>query len=247
MDRLDMRSEKGAATVIEATVIFPLVFLVVIFLIFMGFTYAQKSLLTYHTSQLAAYLSKTISYTGYQYLEEPFYQEQTPLTISDYDKAMKDQAPYRYLFGLFKDEYTSLEDSNGSNLIQTSAEKMAGEYLSHHGIIKTSGGSVALPADVNFGTVINNDGYVCAISANTSRVVVYIGQNFVFANFFRMIGIGGRKMTISSRSTAFISDSMEIVRMADMAFDMIRFTEEKIGSDKIGKIKEMIAKVTGSK
>lgn len=39
----DFRSEKGAASVLEATIVFPLVFLVVIFLIFLGLTYAQQS------------------------------------------------------------------------------------------------------------------------------------------------------------------------------------------------------------
>ncbi len=241
------RSEDGAASILEATIVFPLVFLVVIFLVLMGFTYAQKGFMTYHSSSLASYIAKVICYPGYNYLEAPFYDaEDTTVTLDDIRSAMEAQAPYRYMFGLFGTEYAAAEDVDGSDLIEKCAMQMAQDYLKTHGFLKSSGGTVDIPSGIDFRSEKNNGGYACAISANTSRVVVYLGQNYVFGNFLRMIGVGGQKMTIFSRTTAFVSDSLEIVRMTDFAFDMVDFVMDKLGIDTSGidKMKEMISKVT---
>lgn len=242
------RSEDGAASVLEATIVFPLVFLVVIFLVLVGFTYAQRGVLTYQSSALSHYLAKVICYPGYNYLDTPFYENDNTVTIDDVSSAMKAQAPYRYLFGLFGTEYSSAEDQNGNNLIKTCTEKMVTDYMQTHSFLKTSGGTVSMPKGVEFGYSCNQNGYACGVSANTSRVVVYLGQNYVFGNFLRMIGIGGRQIVIDAQSTAFISDSLEIVRMTDMAFDLVNFVMDKLGVDKskIENIKEMITKVTGN-
>ena len=245
----DIRSEEGAASVLEATIVFPLVFLVVIFLIFMGFTYLQRGVLNFHASQLSNYISKVICYPGYEYIEQPFYEKKHDVTLNDIKKAMDAQAPYRYLFGLFGTEYSAPTDSNGRELIKTCAEKMAKEYLSEHTIIKAAKGSVSVPSSLDSGTVIEQNGYICAISDNTSRVTVFLGQNFIFADFFKMIGVGGKSMVISAQSTSFVSDSLEIVRLTDMAFDLTNFAMRKLGinTEQIDHIKEMIAKVTNNR
>lgn len=246
-NKIDLRSEDGAASVMEAVIVYPLVFLVVIFLVLLGFTYAQKGYLTYHSQHLASYIARVVCYPGYNYIESPPYENGgTDIMVKDIDAAMKQEAPYRYFFGLFG-EYTAATDQNG-DIIPQCAEHMAKEYLAKNGFIKSSGGAVDIPASMDFkdNRRVNQNGYACAISANTSRVVVYLGQNYVFADFFRMIGVGGAKMTIGSRSTAFITDSLEIVRVTDNVFELANFVAGKFGID-TGKIKEYIQKVTQNK
>ncbi len=250
-NKFDIRSEDGAAYVLEAIIIFPLVFLVVIFLVFVGFTYVQQGFLNYHSSEMAAYLAKNICYPGYDYIDEPIYDsgKGKEVTLDNMNKAANAGAPYRYLFGLFGSEYKSAEDNNGDIMPQY-AKHMAETYLQNHGFLKSSGGSVDLPSGVKFdkNRTFSSNGYICAVSANTSRVVVYMAQNFVFADFFRMIGIGGKKMVISSQSTSYVTDSLEIVKLTDMAFDVTNFVLGKLGIDtsKLDKIGEMIKKVTNN-
>ncbi len=243
-NKFDFRSEDGAASVLEAIIVYPLVFLVVIFLVLLGFTYVQKGYLTYHSQHLASYIAKVVCYPGYNYIEEPPYKTgSTAVTVKDIDNAMKQEAPYRYFFGLFG-EYTAAKDQKG-DIIPQCAEHMAKDYLTKNGFLKSSGGTVDIPASMDFkdSRRVNENGYACSISANTSRVVVYLGQNYVFANFFRMIGVGGAKMTIGSRSTAFITDSLEVVRITDNVFELANFVTGKFGID-TGKITKYIKKVT---
>lgn len=241
-------SENGAATVLEATIIYPIVCLVTVLLVFVGFTYAQQGFLTYHSQTLSSYLAKTVCYPGYQFIDDPYHEDEDGVTVDDINKAMKAQAPYRYLFGVFSGQYNAPDDNN-EDLIANYVKFMAEDYLTEHGFLKSSGGNVELPDDISEFTperIVNKNGYACAIDANTSRVIVYMGQNYMFANFFRMIGFGGRQMVISSKSCAFVSDALEIVRITDMAFDVTDHIAGKLGinTEQISKIGDTIKKFT---
>lgn len=245
----EFRSEKGAASVLEATIIFPIVFIAVIFLIFLGFTYAQRAYLQYHASQLSEYISKAILYPGYQYLEKPFYSNNAnsgEVTLEDVNNAMKHNDPYRYFQGLFISQY-KISDVENRDIVETAADKMVGEYLTKHGFLKPSNGSLSKPEKDSFKNANEKtaNGFICAISADTSRVSVYIAQNYIFASFFRLIGMGEKYMVISGESTSFINDSVEFVRNTDMIFDAANFLAQKMGID-VDKIKEVIQKITGN-
>lgn len=246
----ELRSEKGAASVLEATIVLPIVFISVILLIFLGFTYAQRAFLQYHASQLSGYISKAILYPGYQYIEQPFYSnsgKNSAVTLNDVNEAMKHDDPYRYLTGLFNPQ-SKIKDVEGRNIVETSADKMVSDYLTKHGFLKASGGDLKKPGTKNFAkaTVRNANGFMCAIYADTSKVSVYIAQNYMFASFFRMIGMGDKYTTISGQSTSFISDSVEFIRNTDMVFDVANMLAQKMDID-VDKIKEVIGKLTGNK
>lgn len=247
----EFRSEKGAASVLEATIVFPLVFLVVVFLVFLGFTYAQQGLLQYNASRLASYIAKTIQYPGYDKIEEPFFDrtEIRVLTLEEFDAAMKQNDPYRYLKGLFVQDYC-LKKEEYERLSKNAVEKMAPDYLSKHGILKPGNVSPAEPSEELFpekkSDKNKSGGTICVISADTSKVRVYLAQTFTFANFFRMIGVGGKVTNISGQSTAFINDSTEFVRNVDMVFDATNFLAKKLDID-VSKITETIKKLKGEK
>lgn len=245
----EFRSEKGAASVLEATIVFPLVFLVVVFLVFLGFIYAQKGFLQNHAAELSDYLAKNVLYPGYNEIEQPFYYagKSDALSLERVNKAMSCNEPYRYLGGLFKEEYQIKGGEYKGDIAKTAAEAMTGSYLVSHGFIKSGGGTISLPAGSKFEgqTQSTQNGFICAVHVSTSQVSVYLAQNYTFASFFRMIGIGGKTMTISGQSTTFINDSVEFVRNVDMVFDVASFVADKLGID-IEKIKEVIGKVTGN-
>lgn len=253
----EFHSEKGAASVLEATIVFPLVFLIVIFLIFLGLTYAQQSFLQYHASRLSSYLAKTVLYPGYQSIETPFYivydgSGAGPKTLqigdAQMETAMEMYDPYRYLAGLFKNSYT-IKDASNRNMVEEAAETMVSSYLTEHGFTKNGGGDVVDPSMVElfkFGSTKTSDGIKCVIAADTSKVSVYLAENYRFSTFFRMIGIGGRLMTINGQCTSFITDSVEFIRNVDMVFDAADFLAKKLGID-IDKINNVIKKITGNK
>lgn len=241
---LKFRSEEGAAYVAEAIIVYPIVFLTVVLLLITGFTYVQRGYLNYRSQKIADYLAKCVSYPGYAYIERPDYLPRTgSVTIGDLNAAMKQNAPYRYLFGIFGNE-TGIKDSDGDNLAKQYAAYMAEESMPKKGYLKSSGGDI--PVHDGFRsehTVINTeDGYACAISATTSRIKVYMGQKYTFSRLFSMIGFGGRNMIIHATSTAAVSDSLEIVKTTDMGIDMAAFLSKKLGFDmsKVKTLKEII-------
>lgn len=247
MKRLDFRSEEGAATVFEAMIVYPIVLLAVVFLVFMGFINVQKGFMQHCADEISTYIAKVIRYPGYDKLQDSFMDEDNaPIEIIDMNSAAKQIEPYRYLFNLGKDYSDS--GSASKDVIPGIAKKAVVDYLKKHGFLRAEPGTPPTPNSGSFGSkaVSEQDGgRRCMISANTSRVVVYLGQNFIFADFFRMIGIAGKKTAITGQSTAYVCDSVEIMRVTDCAFDAANFLLGKLGID-LSNVKEAIAKFTGN-
>lgn len=247
MKKIDFRSEDGAALVFEAMIVYPIVLLSVIFLVFMGFINVQKGFMQHCADELSTYIAKVIRYPGYDKLQDSFMDEDNAdITLGNVNAAMEQIDPYRYLFNLGKDFSDS--GSASKDVIPDNAKKIVTEYLISHGFLKAADATapVSLSAEFkNSYTDAENAGRRCMISANSSRVVVYLGQNFIFADFFRMIGIGGKQMAITGQSTAYICDSVEVIRVTDCAFDAANFLMEKLGID-ISNVKEAIKKFTGN-
>ena len=246
MKKINLRSEEGAATVLEAMIVYPIVLLAVVFLVFMGFINVQKGFMQHCADELSTYIAKVIRYPGYDKLQNSFMDEDnSPITIAEMNTAAKQIEPYRYLFNLGKDY--SQSGSSSSDVIPDNAKKIVVDYLKKHGFLKAEPGTAPQPK-TNLGSKAVSEqsgGRRCTISANTSRVVVYLGQNFIFADFFRMIGIGGKKVAITGQSTAYVCDSVEIMRVTDCAFDAANFLLGKLGVD-LSNVKEALAKFTGN-
>lgn len=238
------RSEEGAANIVEVIIVYPIVFIVVAFLLILGFTYVQRGYLNYQSQKLSDYIAKVVIYPGYANIERPYYAGTADtITIGDLNAAMAKQAPYRYLFGVSGSD-TEVQDQNGDDLAKQYARYMANVYLSEHGYLKSYGGDIDVSDkfDSKYTVVNSEDGYACAIRATTSQVEVYLAQNYIFAKFFSMIKLGGEKIVISASGISAVSDSLEIVKTMDMSVDMITFLAKKLGFDieKLKKAKELI-------
>lgn len=241
---MKIRSEEGAANVVEAIIVYPIVFLAVAFLLILGFTYVQEGFLNYESQKLSDYLAKVVIYPGYANIERPDYAgTENTVSIGDLNAAMQKNTPYRYMFGIFGSE-TGIEDHNSKDLAAEYARYMAKEYLSEHGYLKSYSGKITVPEE--FGpehTIVNSeDGYACAIRATTSQVEVYLAQNYIFGRFFSMIDMGNKRIVVSAKGISAVSDSLEIVKTTDMSVDMVTFLGNLLGFDasKITTIKDMI-------
>lgn len=261
---LKIRSEEGAASVLEAIIVYPIVFVVVVLLLILGLTYVQEGYLTYQSQQLSEYLAKSITYPGYPNIEKPKYTNSDgTISIGDINEAMKANAPYRYMFGIFSDD-AGIKDNNNENLAAKYVNYMAYDYLKNNGFLKASSGKIDFfdafderensLDNNNDGSIVSirkgpkylkengGDGYLCAINATTSKVDVYMAQNFVFSRFFNIISLGNRKMYVKATGMTAVSDSLEIVKTTDMVTDMVTFLGKKLGFDtsKFKTLKEII-------
>lgn len=233
-------SENGSANLIEATIIFPIVFMCLMFLILSGFTFVQKATLQSVSDRLSSYIAKCISYPGYSEIIDPFYEEaKNTATTERIRKAMSHSDPYRYVAGIIG------LNSDVKEISQNAKKKMLDDYLVSVSFLKPTSNKVDYPDELSSLNPEVKNGYVCAIQANTSAITVYLGQNFIFGGMFSMIGLNGAKQMIYGKSTANVLDVPEMVRLVDFAFDAAENIAGKLGLD-VGKIKEFIKKMTGN-
>lgn len=240
-----LTSESGAASLIEAIIIFPIVFLCVVFLIFSGFTFVQRAVLQSTADRISQYISKCIAYPGYGEIIDPFYGVPPGQTL---DKgrtlddriaaAMKESDPYRYVAGFF-----GLNSDTKDVPAAAEAALLDGKYLESISFLQPDGATPLIAG------MDPESGYICVISADTSNVTVYLGQYYIFADFFRMIGMNGKKQILSGKSTSNVADVPEMIRLVDFSFDTVEDIILAVGGDKgaalIEKIKNAMQTISG--
>lgn len=240
MKKIDFKSEGGAALVLEAVIVYPIALVAVMFLILWGVTFLQRGYLQYTASQLSGYIARTIVYPGYEKIDLPFYETRTVSQLDGVNQAMEVHNPYRYFFGL---------DGEIKTIIKTSRQELVDNRMTGAGFLKAKEGDVVnVPEDMDKADYVyqspKRNGYVCAISAKSGFARVYIAQNYIFADFLRMIGLGGAKLTIYGDSLHYMSDSVEIVRVTDWAYDTVNMLLSGTGFD-LDEIGKLINEFTG--
>ncbi len=232
-------AEDGAAYVVEAIIIYPILFVCTMFLIVSGFIFVQKSMLQSTADRLSTYIAHCIACPGYSEIVDPFYEapKNTGMTTR-IEKAMQHSDPYRYVAGFLglNSDVKTVSDHAGN--------VMAEKYLPAVSFLKPSSGDVSYPDELKNLKPKTKDGYVCAISANTSTITVWLGQNFVFMEMFRFIGIGGESTTVFGKSSASVCDTPEMIRVIDFSFDTVEDIAGRLGVD-VKKIQDFIAKLKG--
>ncbi len=243
-----IKSESGAASILEATILFPIVLVTVMFLIFVGFTFLQRAILQSTADRLSQYLSRCVAYPGYTELIDPFYEPAKDTSWENRVKnAMADEYsdPYRYTFGIFG-LYSKTKE-----YAQTGRDAMLKNgYLEKVSFLKPSTTEVGIPAELASLSPETENGYVCGISASTSNITVYLGQKYIFAGFYDVIGIGNAEMMIYGKSTSNVTDVPETVRLVDWSFDTVEKLVCNMGDGKgaeiVEKVKEAIKKISGN-
>lgn len=236
-------SETGSASVIEAIIIYPITFLCIVFLIFSGFTFLQRAMLQATADRVSEYISRCIAYPGYNEIIDPFYDSETVAANKNrtlgnrIETAMSISDPYRYVCGIF-----------GLNRDTKDIPAQAQKSLIENGYLKSISFIVPKDETIVYKGVSSENGYVCIISANTSTITVTLAQHYVFADFFKMIGMNGRQQVLLGKSSSSVMDASEMIRLVDFSYDTVKmiFGRFEGGEELFDKIQDAMSTISGN-
>ena len=116
-----MKNEKGAATLLEYTIVLPIAFAIVFMLIFVGFTMHQKAVMEAATQRSAIYVARTITDPSYEKIvSTDGTKDANDILSATITNESIVNAPYRYLFtgsGSISDSELSVADLIAKNQI----------------------------------------------------------------------------------------------------------------------------------
>lgn len=212
-----IKNENGEAEFIEMTLIFPLVIIILMFLIYIG-AYIYDSVTIYNNSQMIAVaVSREVQIPGY----EKFYSNGGITTKADFNwndgyypapdiinSIMSIHKPYRYWTQNMVEDVTV-----------TSMEKALKNMISNK--------SFLVSTDVTCDIKVKNNYLSQNVEVNVKRKVNV-------PKFFEYIGLKS-SWGINITAVAVVSDSSEFVRNTDMVFDLANYLlkEIKIGGKSV--------------
>ncbi|MFG6392643.1 MAG: hypothetical protein K1W24_00425 [Lachnospiraceae bacterium] len=214
MKGINLKSEKGEA-VIEATLIYPIVFFVVGFIILFGL-YEMQGVLEYSCAQyIANYTSKLVT--------EPGYENYGEINNNDIDfKSVND----------FNDEDDKFHADiyrriNFNGISQSEMESKLKGMVNSGRLLKIN----TTDCSVKFKRTILN-----------TTIIVTVKDTITMPKFLNYIGLDN-KWERSITATSVITDPAEFIRNFDMAQDAITYVLDKLGLG--DKIEPLLEKVTG--
>lgn len=198
------RSQKGAVSVVEAALVYPVVIISCIALIYAGIFMYESAVLESRAASVAVLTAKNISFSGLEKLADDGYSDsmkfENDISGGKVRRAYRDNAPYRYLV---------------ASEISSETEKKAIRYAA----------DTILPA---YAEKCKIEVVPHLLSREVS---VKISRRVVLPHLFHIIGIDeSRKVGASSR--AIVSDPAEFLRNTDIAFDTAGYISERFGLDK---------------
>jgi len=214
MKKMNLKSEKGEA-VIEATLIYPIVFFVTAFIILLGL-YEMQGVLEYSCAQyIANYTSRLITEPGYENYGE----------INNNNIDFKSVDAFRDDKDKFSAHIYRRINYNGvqKNAMQNKLEGM----VSGSKLLKIDNTNCS----VKFKRTILN-----------TTVIVTVEDSITMPGFLNYIGLDN-KWQRSVTATAVVTDPAEFIRNFDMAQDAVTYVLDKLGLG--DKIEPLLEKVTG--
>lgn len=231
-----IKDETGAALIIEATVIYPVVFLCVFFLIFVGLFFMQNAMLESTAQKMATLAAKEVAYpgfiditgkaaginlkTGMIEIQQDVYANSAieakkglkagSIRVS-FDTSSVKTHPYRYW---------------SSDPLDNTAKMVICEMIEQSDDVRFLIGGSEIEAKVS-----------CSNYFITQYVKVTITQKVVDIGVLRFFGISAP--TLKASATAPVGDSDELVRNVDLVHDAVDWLADKLGID-ISKLKKTI-------
>lgn len=204
--QLAIKEECGAGTIIEYTIVFPIVLAVCMALILMGYTVHERAVLEGATARTALYAAKTMADQNYETITGTS-AESDSLEITDIaiTEGSIETAPYRFLLG-----------GVGST---ENCEDYCTKLIRKNQLFMTSTPTVS----------VKKSGVVF------TKVTVTAKQEFKVP-VFPMLDLPS-VVDIESTSTAYVNEPAEFIRNADLAIDVVKAIDEKVGiSEKISEL-----------
>ena len=212
--RQKIKNEKGLV-IVEAAIVFPVMFFVLFFILFIGNMYYEQAKVD---SIVLTYATKGAQYMADPNLYDMDYGHTVPTNVCD-----TDVNPYRYITGgIFDGVISDIERQVSSEV----KEKISNGSLIFFGNEKTK--------------VLNNDIATFKNYVLYSTFVVQVNYEIKFPIRF----LGGSSPTImklSSRAEVAINDVPEFIRNVDMVVDLVEDTGVGKGiADMFNKINSFI-------
>lgn len=208
------KDDTGAASIIEMTLIFPLVLFVMGFLIYLG-SYVMQSVTIYNDAQrIAVAATREAGIPGYEHLYEGAgvtskadfnWPDNSAPAISVINALMSEHNPYRYWGSGFL-------DASEKTTLATNLERLVA--------------SNSFLASSNVDCTITTTNNVLSQQIQV-RVVKYISA----PRLFQVLGLADN-ISIDVTATAVVGDPAEFIRNTDMVFDLTEYMMKnlKIGS-----------------
>ena len=216
--------ETGAAQIIEAAIIYPVVFMILFYLIYMGLYILQCVTVESYAQKIALMAAREVAHPGYideidkDAIDASVDYSGNYISLSNDPKKIGVSSAYRYFAP--------------KNLI--SKEKQ--DYLKNQleNLIKTS--SIIGNSDGDIKVTINFKNYVVV-----QQVEVTATQKLASFPVLKFFGMNDG-LTVSSTAVASVNDSDEFIRNVDFINDIIETIGKKLGID-INNIKDKIQNV----
>ena len=203
--------QNGAASVVEATLIYPIVIMTVVLMIYIGVYMLETSLLKDMAGKTAVMSGRTISFPGYNELGD-IYSGQPDFAWSDdgpsigqINNAYNKSVPYRYII---------LGDADSR--FRNAAEKFASEL------------------------VFSSDSPECTIDVKrhvlSRRIIVNIKKKVSMPQIFKYLRINDN-YNINVSASAITYDPAEFIRNTDITVNFAGYLAEKFNfSDKLSSV-----------
>lgn len=217
-----LKNEEGAATIVEASIVFPIVFLIVLLLFVMGYYQLELATLQTRADRVADLTGRLVVVPGYESLYENKlsskaidFKNMPKVNDSMLKKIYSDLDPYRYWGTGEKEVSGSLLDEVGKIATDTAFMKPENSRKSVKVIVNKSG--------------------------VTTKVTTTITSEIKLPTFIKAFGLSPN-VTAKAEGISYVSDTSEFMRNTDIVFDLSEFLAEKSGlskelSDVINKMK----------
>ena len=214
MNYTNLKSEKGEA-VIEATLVYPIVFFIVGFIILFGL-YEMQGVLEYSCAQyIASYTTRLITEPGYENYGE----------INDNDIDFKSV-----------NKFSNDEKKFSANMYRRINNNKISKDKMKEKLENMVNSSKLLKID-NTECIVN-----LKRSLLNTTIVVTVKDNLKMPDFLKYIGLDNN-WSRSVMATSVVTDPAEFIRNLDMAQDVINYILDKLGLS--GRLETLINKVSG--
>lgn len=227
-----IKKEDGAAQLIEAAIIYPIVFLCIFFLIYIGLFILQSMTVSAYAQKVALLASREIAYPGYIEMVSGGNNSYSPYSNS----AVEGDETLRSTIKL----ETNPKEVQARAYRYWSSDPIKGNTSGLEKILKTMiNNNSIIAAENDVQVKITADNYFIV-----QYVTVEVSQPLMKFPVLDYLGI--KTPTVSATATASVNDTDEFVRNVDFVTDALESLANKLGinvsdiKDKIAKAKETL-------
>ncbi|MBE6841920.1 MAG: hypothetical protein E7510_03700 [Ruminococcus sp.] len=207
------KDEKGAALLVEAAFIYPIVIIVVVFMIYLGMFVYESAVIHDMAATTSMMAAKSVSFPGYDELGDFCIKggdDDTEITVGMVNKAYEDMKPYRYI-------------------VTGKVDKVFEENLTGRTkdiLLKTEEIDCSIDVDRHL---------------LSRRITVKLEKEVSMPQIFEMIGLND-KYLITATEMSITSDPAEFVRNTDITANVTGYLAEKFKlGEKFSALREKIS------